>query len=236
MSESEAKQVHALFSRIAKRYSQANRWMTWGQDMKWRQEVIRLALLPRHGRLLDVGTGTGDLALLALKQDNSLLTVGADFNLEMMRLGQDREGSEFSCWVASDALDLPFGDESFDAVISGYLLRNVVDLERALNEQHRVLKPGGRVVCLDTTPPPADCAHLPARLYLKYLIPIIGGVVSGDKKAYTYLAHSSLDFIPPARLAGCLMKAGFSQVNYRRFMGGAMALHWAIKKSPGSGI
>ena len=161
---SRAENVRRLFSRIATRYDRVNRWMTWGQDVSWRCEVVSLAALPKGGRLLDIGTGTGDLALEALSRDTSLLTAGADFTMEMMRIGRDRRGGGSVRWVNADGMDLPFPTEYFDAVVSGYLLRNVGNLERSLAEQYRVLKKGGHVVSLDTTPPPNDLWHLPVRL------------------------------------------------------------------------
>ena len=221
--------VRRMFTRIANRYDVANRWMTWGQDVKWRREVLNKAAIPMGGTLLDIGAGTGDLAIEALSRDKSLWVVGADFTPEMMRLGRNKQGGEAVRWVSTDALDLPFPLEYFDAVVSGYLLRNVVDVERTLAEQFRVLKKGGHVVCLDTTPPPVDVWHLPARLYLRHIIPIIGGLVVGDAKAYRYLTHSTEGFLSAEELAGGFLKIGFRDVGYRRFMGGVMAIHWAEK-------
>jgi len=232
MGDRKANEIREMFSQIAGRYALANRWMTWGQDLKWRREVLRMAQLPVGGRLLDIGTGTGELPRLALQLDEGLFVVGADFTLQMMNVGQSQEGGKSIAWAGSDAMELPFVAESFDVVVSGYLLRNVGDVEKALAEQYRVLKWGGRMVCLDTTPPPIDFWHCPARLYLEYLIPVIGGSISGDKHAYAYLAHSTRAFLSTAGLARYLERAGFSEVGFRRFMGGAMAIHWGIKKEP----
>jgi demethylmenaquinone methyltransferase/2-methoxy-6-polyprenyl-1,4-benzoquinol methylase len=178
---------------------------------------------------LDIGTGTGDLAIEALKHDKRLLAVGADFTPEMMMVGRDRQDGESVLWLITDALNLPFGSESFDAVVSGYLLRNVVDVERALVEQYRVLKPDGPMVCLDTTPPPKDLWHLPIRLYLRLVIPIIGGWVAGDIKTYRYLPESTNHFVKAPELAECICKVGFRKVGFRSFMGGTMAIHWGIR-------
>jgi demethylmenaquinone methyltransferase/2-methoxy-6-polyprenyl-1,4-benzoquinol methylase len=217
--------IQRMFARLAGRYDLANRLMTWGQDMRWRRQVIEIARLPPAGRLLDVGTGTGGLARVALQRDEHLLAVGADFTPEMMQVGRSQASGKLICWLNSDALILPFEAETFDAVVSGYLLRNVTDMELALNEQYRVLKTGGRVVCLDSSPPPQDIWHFPERLYLQLFIPIIGGVISGDFKAYRYLPRSSLHFLPADQLAAIMEKVGFKDVRYRRFMGGTMAIH-----------
>jgi demethylmenaquinone methyltransferase/2-methoxy-6-polyprenyl-1,4-benzoquinol methylase len=224
-----SKYVKQMFARLAGRYNLANRWMTWGQDAKWRREVIDRAQLTQGGRLLDVGTGTGDLALEAVRRDHALLVVGADFTLKMMQIGQMHPGADRIQWVSTDALELPYGSGIFDAVVSGYLLRNLNNVHRGLSEQWRVLKAGGRIVCLDTTPPPGDFWHLPVRLYLEFVIPILGGWVTGDKNAYRYLTESTQHFLSPCELGACMHEVGFKQVGFRRFMGGTMAIHWGIK-------
>jgi demethylmenaquinone methyltransferase / 2-methoxy-6-polyprenyl-1,4-benzoquinol methylase len=221
--------VKSLFRHIASRYDTANRWMTWGQDLKWRREVIDLAQLPDGGRLLDIGTGTGDLALEALQREKLILPVGADFTPEMMLVGRNRQQGNLIRWLNTDALDLPFCQGSFDAVVSGYLLRNVADVERAIIEQHRVLKSGGRMVCLDTTPPYDDLLHLPVRLYLQLVLPIIGGLIAGDIQAYRYLPESTSHFLSATELADYMRRVGFRDVCFCRFMGGTMAIHWGIK-------
>jgi demethylmenaquinone methyltransferase/2-methoxy-6-polyprenyl-1,4-benzoquinol methylase len=224
-----AEYVKHLFTRVADRYSLANRWMTLGQDVKWRREVIARAALPPNGRLLDIGTGTGDLALEAVRQDETRLVVGGDFLPEMMRVGQSRPNAYLVHWVTNEALKLPFGSSCFDAVVSGYLLRNVIDLDGCLKEQLRVLKTGGRLVCLDTTPPPADFWHWPVRLYLQLIIPRVGGWVTGDKEAYRYLPESTARFLKATELAEHLHKVGLHEVGFRTFMGNSMAIHWGIK-------
>lgn len=221
--------VRRMFARIANHYDRVNHWMTFGQDKKWRRQVLNQAALSVDGRLLDIGAGTGELTLEALSMDKSLLAIAADFTPEMMFMGRERQGGESVRWVITDALDLPFPSGFFDAVVSGYLLRNVVDVEKALSEQYRVLKNGGRVVCLDTTPPPRDLWHLPVRLYLHHIIPLIGQLLTGEAMAYRYLTQSTERFIKVEVLAGYLMKVGFKEVHYRRFIGGAMAIHWGVK-------
>lgn len=221
--------VNALFARIAGRYDLMNRLMTWGQDRRWRREVIDRAQLPPGGRLLDLGTGTGDLALEALHRDPSLCVAAADFTFEMMRHGRTRPGGDSVGWVQADALALPFPDETFDAIVSGYLMRNVGDLSRAWTEQHRVLKPGGRLVCLDTTPPPPGWRGFPVRLYLRLVLPLLGWLIAGDRAAYTYLQSSTERFATAEELAASMQAAGFREVCFRRLMFATMAIHWGIK-------
>jgi demethylmenaquinone methyltransferase/2-methoxy-6-polyprenyl-1,4-benzoquinol methylase len=118
---------------------------------------------------------------------------------------------------------------TFDAVVSGYFLRNVSDVERALAEQYRVLKPDGYMVCLDTTPPPNDFWHLPVRVYLNLIIPIVGSLITGYFEAYRYLPESTSHFLRTNELVDCVQRVGFREVGFRRFMGGTMAIHWGVK-------
>lgn len=224
-----ARYVQSMFGRIAGRYDVMNRLMTGGQDVRWRQRVIDLARLPAGGRLLDLGTGTGDLAFEAFRRDGTLRPVGGDFTLEMMRVGRRRPRGEAIRWAGIDALHLPFAADYFDAVTSGYLMRNVIDVRRAWAEQYRVLKPGGRVVCLDTTPPPRNWLRPFIHFHLHVVIPTLGSLIAGASEAYSYLPDSTEGFLPAERLAERLAEAGFKDVSFRRLMFGTMAIHWGTK-------
>ena len=224
--------VQAMFDRIAGRYDLINRLISGGQDLKWRRMLVELAALPEHGRLLDIAAGTGDIAFEALKQSPGAQVVGADFALNMLQVGRRRRPyGRRVAWSGADALRLPFADRSFDAVASGYLMRNVVDIPRALAEQRRVLKPGGRILILDTSPPPDNALKPLIMLHLRYGIPLIGRLVAGADAAdaYRYLPESTAAFKTPAELAQLVEAAGFAQARYRTLMFGTMALHWAIK-------
>ncbi|MCY3796293.1 MAG: ubiquinone/menaquinone biosynthesis methyltransferase [Chloroflexi bacterium] len=224
--------VRGMFDRIAGRYDLLNRLISGGQDTKWRRFVAEAAELPASGRLLDIATGTGDIAFEALKLSPGAQVVGADFALEMMRVGKGREPfGRRVAWTGADALALPYADGSFDAVASGYLMRNVVDIPQALAEQRRVLKPGGRIVMLDTSPPPNNILKPIILLHLRIGVPLlgrlIGGAAAGD--AYRYLPESTKAFKTPEELKRLVELAGFSDVRYRSFMFGAMAVHRGIK-------
>lgn len=228
--DSRAQYVQGMFARIAWRYDLMNRLMTFGQDYFWRRDVIRRAALPPDGgRLLDLGAGTGDLGRQALRRHPSTLAVEADFTLEMMRAGQARPGSAALRWSAADALNLPFPAGSFDAVVSGFLLRNVVDLPRALAEQYRLLKPGGRMVCLDTTQPQKHLLSPLVRFHMRRVIPWLGRLVSGQGDAYEYLPASSEAFLPAETLAAHMESTGFRRVAFRRLNFGTIAIHWGTK-------
>jgi demethylmenaquinone methyltransferase/2-methoxy-6-polyprenyl-1,4-benzoquinol methylase len=219
--------VQAMFTRIAGRYDLMNRLMTGFQDVRWRRRVIRLADLSPHARLLDLGAGTGDLAREALSQQPAALVTAADFTLEMMRVGA-RSGS--LDWCAADALSLPFESASFDAMVSGFLMRNVTDLPRALQEQHRLLKPGGRIVILDTTRPRRGLLSPFIWIHLHVVIPLLGALLTGAREAYTYLPDSTEGFVTAEQLAAHLAAAGFREITFQRLMFGTIAIHRAVKE------
>ncbi|MBL8164712.1 MAG: ubiquinone/menaquinone biosynthesis methyltransferase [Anaerolineae bacterium] len=223
--------VQNMFGRIAGRYNLMNRLMTFGQDMTWRRFVVKQANLPQGGKLLDLATGTGDIAFEALKAVPNVQAVGADFALPMMRVGQTLPLGARVGWTAADALNLPFPDGVFDAVTSGYLVRNVIDIPRCFAEQLRVLKPGGRIVVLDSSPPPRNLLRPFIEIHLRYVIPLLGRLIAGKQgaDAYQYLPSSTQAFKTPEQLAAIMREAGVRNVQYRTFMFGTMAVHWGEK-------
>lgn len=218
--------VQNMFTQIANRYDLMNRLMTGGQDIRWRKQVIQLARLGNHASLLDLGTGTGDLAREAATQFPQVKVIAADFTLEMMRVGQKRGPLNFS---SADALRLPFTDSSFDAVISGFLMRNVIDLQKAIQEQHRVLKKGGRIVILDTTRPKKNLLSPFIWLHMHVVIPLLGKLLTGHSEAYRYLPETTEGFVTAENMASRMAAAGFKKINYERFMFGTIAIHWGEK-------
>jgi demethylmenaquinone methyltransferase/2-methoxy-6-polyprenyl-1,4-benzoquinol methylase len=230
-SASEKRQfVNSMFARIAHRYDLMNRLMTGGQDVHWRRLMVREAALPQGGHFLDVATGTGDVAFEALRQQPDLaLVVGADFTLPMMQVGHMRAPDRPVRWCAADTLCLPYPDDTFDAVASGFLMRNVVDVPAALAEQRRVARPGGRVLVLDVPRPPDTPWGGVFRFYFHEIVPRLGGLISGQPDAYSYLPRSADSFLRPAELATAMEAAGLNQVRYQTFMAGTVALHIGVK-------
>ena len=221
--------VKQMFARIAPTYDLMNRVMTGGQDARWRELLLDLCDLPVQGRLLDVGTGTGDIAAAARRRLPTVQAIGADFTFEMMAAGQSQAARRTLPFVQGDTLALPFGDDYFDAVVSGFLIRNVVDRVGALAEQARVTKPGGRVVCLETTPPQNSVLGPLFQLYFFRVVPLLGALISGDAEAYRYLPQSTVAFPMPAALQHQMEQAGLRNVIYRELMFGTVAIHVGTK-------
>ena len=239
--------VNQMFAGIAHRYDLLNRLMTGGQDVSWRREVVALCRLPASGRLLDVGTGTGDIAYEAKRTSRDAEVIGCDFTFEMMDVGRRKRsiGSSRSLgggrpgrveFVQGDGLHLPFADGYFDAVASGFLLRNVTDVDTCLAEQRRVTRPGGRIVCLETSPPPPTMLEPLLSFYMLRVIPVIGQLFStgigkeGEAfrprdSAYRYLPQSTVAFLQPEETARQIERAGFRQVSFVRKMMGTIAIH-----------
>jgi demethylmenaquinone methyltransferase / 2-methoxy-6-polyprenyl-1,4-benzoquinol methylase len=226
--------VERMFSAIAPRYDFLNRLLSAGRDRVWRREAIRATRLPADGRLLDVCTGTADMALEAARQFPTATIAGVDFSGPMIDRGRQKvAGAGFADRVVlsvAPAEALPFPGEAFDAATIAFGLRNVPDRRLVLAEMRRVLKPGGRAVVLEFTTPPG---RLFRRLYLCYfhrVLPVIGGLISGHRSAYAYLPASVGEFPPPNELAAWMEQAGFRDVSYRLLTGGIVAIHVGERK------
>lgn len=221
--------VQKMFSQIAGRYDIMNRLMTLGMDRSWRIEAINKLSLQKDQVVLDLGSGTGDIAFEIKARFPDVIVVASDFTEPMLRLGQRKKDGEKVNWVIADAMHLPFADECVDGIISGYLLRNVPDLMITIQEQHRVLRPGGRFSALDTTPPQKNILRPFILFYFRYIIPTLGKIVTGHSEAYAYLPTSTEKFFTAESVAGQLKAAGFIAVSFLRRMFGTMAIHWAEK-------
>lgn len=220
-----ARYVQDMFARIAGRYDRMNRLMTFGQDVNWRRYVIAHAQLPVNGRLLDIATGTGEIALEGQALVPGLQAVGGDFTLEMMQVGKQIPTRQHIRWVGADTLSLPFPANTFDAVTSGFLMRNVIDVEKAFAEQMRVTKPGGRIVVLESSPPKQNMLRPFILIHLNYVIPTLGRLVAGEADAYRYLPDSTQMFRDPDTLAAAMREIGLVDVTYKLFMFGTIAVH-----------
>ena len=194
-----AQNVRQMFTHIAPHYDRLNRMMTFGIDILLRRESVR-RLAPQSGQLiLDNGAGTGDLSFEVLRQSPKSRLVACDFTPQMVAFGRKRDTQEQISWVIADAMNLPFAPQVFDGAICGYLLRNVSGVDVALSEHIRVLKKGGRMLSLDTTPPQDNWLKPFVTFYLRVVIPRLGSWFAGDPDAYTYLPQSTEHFLKIGR-------------------------------------
>lgn len=224
--------VAAMFGRIAARYDLMNTLMTGGQDALWRRHAVRAARPPRDGRALDVGTGTAKLALALARAMPLGRVVGVDVAEPMLRRalpylrggGTSGAGGRVSLALA-DALALPFPDASFDCVTTAFMIRNVADVGAAFAELRRVVRPGGRVVCLELTQPKVPLWAPLFRVYFGRAVPLVGRLVAGDAAAYSYLPESVAAFLRPEGVAAEMARAGLTGVRWRRLGLGTVTLH-----------
>ena len=226
--------VQHMFDRIAGRYDLLNRIISFRLDRWWRHQVIQMVLTQVEPRILDIGTGTGDLVFAAAKavQGNGQF-IGLDFSFEMLRLARAKH-AKFSRdaragFVMGSAMIAPFKKNTFDGAMSAFVLRNVSDLTLLFAEAHRVLKPGGQLVSLDMFPPSATWFSALYSVYFHCLMPRIGALLARDRDAYRYLSESVRQFHPPERVAVMIQDAGFEDVTVRKFLSGAVCMHIARK-------
>jgi demethylmenaquinone methyltransferase/2-methoxy-6-polyprenyl-1,4-benzoquinol methylase len=229
--EQKAVYVERMFARIAPGYDRMNRVMTMGMDRGWREYAVRAAAPPAAGRALDVGSGTGDflIELAAWMPDG--FAVGLDFTVPMMQAGLTKLAAAGgrAGFVGGDALRLPFPDGCFDAITTGFTMRNVSDIGQAFAEMWRVARPGGVVVCLEVARPRNPLLRLGHRIYFEQVVPRLTALLGGDPTAYTYLPQSARAFPDQPTLARIMEATGWREVRYTLLGLGAVAVHTAIK-------
>jgi len=225
----EATQVRDMFDRIAGLYDAMNTVMTAGLHHRWRRRAADLAGVGPGSRVLDVATGTGDLALeLSRRVGPQGQVVGLDFSEAMLERARSKDGAGAPViFEAGDALELPYPDDHFDAATVGFGARNFSDLERGMSEMVRVVRRGGRVVILEITAPARPPLSWFYRLWFDRLVPALGGL-AGDPDAYTYLPRSVRRFPGPRELAALMDRSGLERVRWVLTAGGIIALHQGV--------
>lgn len=187
--------IQGIFSDVAITYDKANNFMTFGLAHSWRRKVVQLSKTPKDGAVLDCATGTGDLAIEFKKALPKATVIGSDFSQEMLNLAP-KKAKDLNLDVdfqIGDVMNLNFEDNKFDTVTIAYGIRNVSDPKKGLEEMWRVIKPCGKLLVLETGDSDSPLS-LPVKIYTKYMIPVIGGIVSKKKDAYKYLSNSSQSF------------------------------------------
>ena len=212
--ESKLDQQRDLFTKIAQQYDLINHLMTGWQDIRWRRTAVKQLQLPPSSKLLDIGSGNGQIIQEATRQYPDCQCVAADLTQAMMVIGQQKTLRLNTSWSTADSAYLPFPDGTFDGVISGFLVRNLEELYQGLKDQYRVLKPGGRIAILDTTKPPKHILAPLIRFYMNKIIPAIGGLITGHRDAYTYLNDPTVYFAPAGVQDAYLAELAFRKVAY----------------------
>jgi demethylmenaquinone methyltransferase/2-methoxy-6-polyprenyl-1,4-benzoquinol methylase len=212
-----------MFDRIARRYDLANHLLSGGADFLWRRRAVRIVEEWRPRRVLDLATGSGDLALALQRRLPEAVITAADFSPEMLSVAR-RKGVQET--MLADALHLPFPDESFDCVTVAFGLRNMADWSLALREMNRVLRPGGHVLVLDFSMP-AGVLRPAYRFYLHRCLPILASLVTGQKAAYDYLG-GSIEKFPNGDEMLCLIEGnGFALAKAHSLTGGIATIYTA---------
>jgi demethylmenaquinone methyltransferase/2-methoxy-6-polyprenyl-1,4-benzoquinol methylase len=229
-----AEYVNKMFSSIAHRYDLLNTLLSLNRDKLWRKFTVSKSGLGRGGTAIDVATGTGELAIeLATVVGPEGRVLGVDFNPDMLEKAREKiQGTEYENIIEFSqqrAESLPYPDNTFDCATIGFALRNVTDINKVLQEMTRIVRIGGRVISLEFTQPKNPIFRRLYYLYAFHALPVIGGIISGRKDAYTYLPHSVLDFPSPERLKSMMEDVGLKEVKFYLLTGGIVAVHVGIK-------
>ena len=235
-----SRKVREMFTQIAPRYDFLNHLLSFGIDRLWRARVVRCLRPILEGQfplVLDLCCGTGDLSI-ALAGRFTPQVIGADFASPMLLRAKEKcanlRGKNLvhlrrPKFVEADALRLPFADCSFDLVTTAFGFRNLANYEAGLREIHRVLKPGGTIAILEFNEPPDDFVGNAFRWYYRNVLPRIGGLISGDSSAYTYLPNSVARFFRPPELATLMAGAGYESIEFKLWTFGTVALHTGVR-------
>jgi demethylmenaquinone methyltransferase/2-methoxy-6-polyprenyl-1,4-benzoquinol methylase len=225
-----------MFGRIARVYDLMNRVMTLGLDGRWRAFAARQIALGPGQRALDIGTGTGDLAIaVARASAPTARVVGIDFTPEMLAIGRAKVArlglANRIDFVQGDGERLPFESDTFDACTSAFVVRNLADLHQGLAEMLRVLRPGGHMVCLEMSHPYNPAFAAAFHLYFDRVVPLLGKLIGKALDAYSYLPTSVTSFPTAPQFARLLEATGWEQVRYYYRVGGVVAVHVARKRA-----
>ncbi|MEK4755158.1 demethylmenaquinone methyltransferase [Priestia sp. FSL R5-0597] len=234
MQQSKEQRVHGVFEKIYKNYDQMNSVISFQRHKAWRKDTMKRMNVQKGTKALDVCCGTADWTLaMAEAVGETGEAVGLDFSQNMLKIGGEKvKNSPFSniTLLHGNAMELPFEDNSFDYVTIGFGLRNVPDYLQVLKEMQRVVKPGGKVVCLETSQPTMIGYRQMYLLYFKYIMPALGKMVAKSYDEYSWLQESARDFPGQKQLADMFREAGLTDVEVKSYTGGVAAMHLGYKR------
>ncbi|MFD2214234.1 demethylmenaquinone methyltransferase [Metabacillus endolithicus] len=234
MNQSKEERVHGVFEKIYQNYDQMNSVISFQRHKAWRKETMKRMNVKQGQKALDVCCGTADwsIALSEAVGPKGSVT-GLDFSQNMLKIGQQKIKDldlQNVNLIHGNAMKLPFEDNSFDFVTIGFGLRNVPDYMQVLQEMNRVLKPGGKAVCLETSQPTLPIFKHFFTIYFRYIMPMFGKIFAKSYKEYSWLQESARDFPGMVELAKMFQTAGFKQVEVKAFTGGVAAMHLGVKE------
>ncbi|UOE54220.1 demethylmenaquinone methyltransferase [Bacillus sp. CMF12] len=233
MQQSKEERVHSVFEKIYGNYDKMNSVISFQQHLRWRKDTMKKMNVQKGSKALDVCCGTADWSIaLAEAVGESGKVVGLDFSKNMLKIGEekikDRKLKQVEL-VHGNAMELPFADNSFDYVTIGFGLRNVPDYLQVLKEMHRVAKPGGIAVCLETSQPTLFGYKQAYYFYFRFIMPMFGKLFAKSFNEYSWLQESARDFPGMKELAGMFEEAGFENVTFKPYSGGVAAVHIGTK-------
>lgn len=230
---SKDERVHHVFEKIYTKYDSMNSIISFNRHIAWRKDVMKRMDVKKGSKALDVCTGTGDWAIsLAKAAGDEGEVTGLDFSKNMLKVAHEKQKQhqfEQLQFIHGNAMELPFLDNSFDYVTIGFGLRNVPDYETVLREMYRVTKPGGKVVCLETSQPTLIGFRQLYFFYFRFIMPLFGKIFAKSYNEYAWLHESARDFPDKRKLKKMFLDVGFSQVDVKSYTGGVAAMHMATK-------
>lgn len=230
---SKEQKVYSTFQTISEDYDKVNDVISFSMHRFWKRDAIRRLNIRKGSKILDVCCGTGDLSIMVSKSEEDIQVVGLDFSENMLDVAKKRindMGIDNIELIHGNAMKLPFEDNSFDFVAVGFGLRNTPDYQKAIMEMMRVVKPGGKVACLDTSMPDMPIYREIFAMYFKHLMPIVGNILSKHKEEYKWLNNSTETFLSKKELKKLYEKVGLKSVFVKSYAGGAAALHIGTKE------
>lgn len=234
MAQTKEERVHQVFQSIYKKYDVMNSVISFQRHKAWRKDTMRIMNVKKGATALDVCCGTADWTIaLAEAVGPEGVVYGLDFSENMLKVGQEKvQAGNFRniTLVHGNAMELPFDDQTFDYVTIGFGLRNVPDYMQVLREMHRVLKPGGMVVCLETSHPTIPVFKQIYFFYFKHIMPLFGKIFAKSYEEYLWLQESTMNFPGREELAKMFEAAGFTKIRVKPYSGGVAAMHLGIKE------